>query len=418
MTPKVEELVSRRVREAPPAYFTRPPVPITYDFDQGVPAPELYPLEELARYAAMAIERFGPSSFAYVGGEGYEDLSYGSLGLRRVLADRLQQRQGRDLGPGGVMLFNGSAQGLATLAATFCEPGDGVAVEALSFPYMVGYLASTGAEMATVPVDGDGMDVDALEKVLDTFEERGVKPKLVYTIPTYQVPTGTCMPQRRREQLVELAVRRGVVVVEDNCYYDVYYEQPPPPTLLSLDESGLVVQSDSFSKILAPGLRMGWIAGVPEVMAAVAVARQDLGVSQWLARALELYVADGKLDAHIEVLRAAYRRKRDIALSALQEHCSRWVRFRVPEGGIYFWLEMSDDVDWDRVRELVAQEGVACRPGERFAGDDSGRRFLRMAYLQVPEEEIPRGVAALGRALAASPRRSTMGNQASAAERS
>ena len=195
------------------------------------------------------------------------------------------------------MLFNGSAQGLATLAATFCEPGDGVVVEALSFPFMVGYLAATGAEMTTVPVDDDGMDVDALEKAFDTFEERGIRPKLVLTIPTYQVPTGTCMPLRRREQLVDLIGRRGVVVVEDNCYYDIHYEKPPPPTLLSLDVSGLVVQSDSFSKILAPGLRMGWVAGIPEALAAVATARQDLGVSQWLARALELYVGDGRLDA-------------------------------------------------------------------------------------------------------------------------
>jgi 2-aminoadipate transaminase len=404
MTVNIDELVSRRVREAPAAYFTKPPVPVTYDFDQGVPAPELYPLDDLVHYAAAALDKFGPSACAYVGGEGYEELSYGSAGLRQVLADRIRQRQGRDVGPQGVMLFNGSAQGLATLAATFCEPGDGVVVEALSFPFMVGYLASTGAELATVPLDHEGMDVDALEKVLDGFDERGVRPKLVYTIPTYQVPTGTCLSLTRREQLVDLVRRRGVILVEDNCYYDIHYEQPPPPTLFSLDDSGLVLQSDSFSKILAPGLRMGWVTGVPAAIAAVAKVRQDLGVSQWLARALELYVADGKLDVHIESLRAAYRRKRDIALAALREHCAPWVRFQVPQGGIYFWLEMSDAVDWDTVRDRVAQEGVACRPGERFTGDDSGRRFLRMAYLQVPEQEITRGVAALGRALAASSR--------------
>jgi 2-aminoadipate transaminase len=404
MTVKIDELVTRRVREAPPPYFRQPPVPVTYDFDQGVPAPELYPLEDLARYAAAALERFGPAACAYAGDEGYDELSYGPAGLRRVLADRIHEHQDRELGSRGVMLFNGSAQGLATLAATFCEPGDGVVVEALSFPFMVGYLAATGAEMTTVPVDDDGMDVDALEKAFDTFEEHGIKPKLVYTIPTYQVPTGTCMPLRRREQLVDLIGRRGVVVVEDNCYYDIHYGERPPPTLLSLDESGLVVQSDSFSKILAPGLRMGWVAGVPEAVAAVATARQDLGVSQWLARALELYVGDGRLDTHIDELRSAYRRKRDIALAALREYCAPWVRFRVPQGGIYFWIEISDDVDWDAVRERVAQEGVACRPGERFTGDESGRRFLRMAYLQVPEGEISRGVAALGRALAASAR--------------
>jgi 2-aminoadipate transaminase len=402
MTVKIDELVSRRVRDAPPPYFTKPPVPVTYDFDQGVPAPELYPLDDLARYAAIALEKFGPLACAYVGGEGYDELSYGPAGLRQVLAERVLQQQGRDPGSAGVMLFNGSAQGLATLAATFCEPGDGVVVEALSFPFMVGYLASTGASVTTVPIDDDGMDIDALEKVFDKLEERGTPPKLVYTIPTFQVPTGTCMPLPRRERLLALIQRRGVVVVEDNCYYDVYYEKPPPPTLFGLDDSGLVVQSDSFSKILAPGLRMGWVAGAPEALAAVCSARQDLGVSQWLARALELYLRDGKLDTHIEELRAAYRRKRDIAAAALNEFCAGWVRFRLPEGGIYFWLEMSEHVDWDLVRDRVAQEGVACRPGERYAGDESGRRFLRMAYLQVPEQEIRRGVEALGRALAAS----------------
>lgn len=402
MTVSIDTLFTRRVREAPAPFFVKPPVPVTYDFDQGVPAPELYPLDELAHYAAAAIERFGPSALSYVGGEGYEELTYGSGGLREVLAERIGERQGRQLGPLGVMLFNGSAQGLANVAAAFCEPGDGVVVEASSFPFMLGYLAATGAELATAAVDDDGMVIEDVEAAFDRLGARGLRPKLVYTIPTYQVPTGTCMPLARRQQLLDLAKRRGVVVVEDNCYYDVHYDEPPPPTLLSLDDSGLVIQSDSFSKILAPGLRMGWLAGAPEALAAVATVRQDLGVSQWLARTLQLYVADGRLDPHLDDLRTGYRRKRDVALAALRRHCEPLVRFRVPKGGIYFWLEIADDVDLEAVRDRLALDGVACRPGERFTGDDSGRRFLRMAYLQVPEDEIERGVAALGKALAAS----------------
>jgi 2-aminoadipate transaminase len=367
-----------------------------------VPAPEIYPLDDLARYAAAALETFGPSACAYVGDDGYTDLFYGSGGLRQALADRLAERQGRAVGPLGVMLFNGSAQGLATVAAAFAEPGDGVVVEASSFPFMVGYLAATGAEVASAALDDDGLVVDSVGAALDDFESRGVRPKLVYTIPTFQVPTGSCLPLARRERLVALAAERGVVVVEDNCYNELWYDQPPPPTLFSLDQAGLVLQSDSFSKMLAPGLRLGWVAGTPEAIAAVAAVRQDLGVSQWLARALQLYLADGKLDPHLEGVRAVYRKKRDLALAALQAHCEGYVRYQVPGGGIYFWLELSDRVDWDKVRELAAAEGVACRPGERFTGDESGRRFLRMAFLQVPEDEIERGIAALGRALRAS----------------
>jgi 2-aminoadipate transaminase len=316
-----------------------------------------------------------------------------------VLAGRIAERQGRAVGPLGVMLFNGSAQGLATVAAAFCEPGDGVVVEASSFPFMVGYLAATGAEVVTADLDGDGMVLESLERRLDELEARGIKPKLVYTIPTFQVPTGSCMPLERRQRLVELVQRRGVVLIEDACYQELYYDEPPPPSLLSLDDSGLVLQSDSFSKMLAPGLRMGWLAGTPEALGAVAVARQDLGVSQWLARAVQLYLEDGKLDPHLDMVRSVYTRKRDVALAALRTHCGDYVDFAVPGGGIYFWLELSDGVDWDQVRERAALAGVACRPGELYAGDESGRRFLRMAFLQVPDDEIERGVAVLGQAL-------------------
>ena len=132
----------------------------------------------------------------------------------------------------------------------------------------------------------------------------------------------------------------------------------------------------------------------------MAAVRQDLGVSQWLARALELYLRDGRLDPHLDGVRKVYTRKRDIALAALRAHCDPWVTYQVPGGGIYFWLELSDGVDWDQVRARAAEGGVACRPGERFTGDDSGRRFLRMAFLQVEEGEIERGIAVLGEALA------------------
>jgi 2-aminoadipate transaminase len=207
------------------------------------------------------------------------------------------------------------------------------------------------------------------------------------------------MPLERREQLVALADEWDVLIVEDNCYWELYYDGKPPPTLLSLDLAGLVLQSDSFSKNFAPGVRMGWIVGSDEALHAVGSARQDLGVSQWIARALELYLRDGKLDGHLDHVRELYTRKRDVALAALEKHCSSYVSFHKPSGGIYFWLELSDGVDWDRVREMMVNDGVACRPGERFTGDESGRRYLRVAFLQVPEEEIERGIAVMGRAL-------------------
>ena len=162
-----------------------------------------------------------------------------------------------------------------------------------------------------------------------------------------------------------------------------------------------MLQSDSFSKYVAPGLRMAWLAGDPTAIEAIIRVRQDFAVSQLLARALERYIAQGDLDAHLVELKNHYRRKRDITTKALREYCEPWVRFREPSGGFYFWLEISDRVDWDTARQLLAEKGVAFRPGDRFVGDAEGRRFVRISCIQVPEDDIEQGIAALGSALAA-----------------
>jgi 2-aminoadipate transaminase len=382
--------------------FPEPKVPISYNFDQGTPAPELYPLEDLQDYVGRAVDMYGELACAYFGDAGYEEMTYGYAGLRETVAGRVARRDGRDVGKDGVMLTNGSSHGLSLIAQAYLGPGDGAVVESLSFPFMVDYMQRTGAKLATVPVDADGMDVEAVPKALHEIRDSGLRPKMIYVIPSYQVPTGTLLPLERRRRLVEVAQEWGVMVVEDNCYHDLYFGNPPPPTLFSLDDTGLVIQTDSFSKIIAPGLRLGWMTGVPEAIAPAAAVRQDLGVSQLTARALDLYLKDGMLEPRLEMLRPKYKRKRDLALSALQEHCGDFLSYVVPEGGVYFWLQVDDRVDCARVSEMLAADGVACRPGERFTDDPRGRQFFRMAFLHVPEEEINRGIELLGRSLRAS----------------
>jgi 2-aminoadipate transaminase len=275
-----------------------------------------------------------------------------------------------------------------------------VIVEAATFPHALNYLKATGATVVTAPLDDDGMVVDAVEKRLHELRESGVRPKLVYTIPTFQVPTATCMPLARRQRLLELADEWDLCVVEDNCYYECRYDGEEVPTLWSLDRSGRVVQSDSFSKVLAPALRAGWIVADPVVIDALARVRRDLQGSQWIARMLEAYLRDGKLGPQIERVRAGNRHKRDVADAALERHCSRWVRYRTPVGGLYFWLQLSPDIDVERVGPALLARGIACRAGETFTDDDSGRRFLRIAYLQEPDEQIEWGIASLGEVLA------------------
>ena len=230
---------------------------------------------------------------------------------------------------------------------------------------------------------------------------------MLYTIATFNTPTGWSMSLPRRRKLLDLASRYGFIVLEDNVYGELRYEGETIPTLFSLDESGLVVKIDSFSKILAPALRLGWVSGDPEVMRAIGAVKGDLGVSQWLARVVARFMDEGKLDPHVAMVNELYREKRDIAVQALRDQCGPWVTFDVPEGGFFIWIELSSDVDGEQVMQKAFAEGVVCRPGERFFGetdDDTHKQWFRLAFIMVPKDELERGITALGKAIADSAR--------------
>ena len=355
-----------------------------YSFDQGLPDPALFPIEELKAYLVQTLDVDGAAACTYASEGSPEDMQYGYIGLRAEIAKLLARQEGRDVSPEGVLLANGSTNGIALAINAHVGPGDGAVVESMSYPYARRYLEAAGATVATVPLDDDGMDTVILERRCEDLAADGHPPRMIYTIPTYQSPTGTVLPLDRRRHLLEVARRFGTIVLEDNCYYQLFYYEPPPPSLLGLDESGMVLQSGSFSKYLAPGLRMAWIAGPPATVAPLAGVRQDFAVSQLLARALARYLVDGRLESHLELLRGAYRHKHEIAAAALQKHCRPWVRFRVPRGGIYFWLELDDSVDADAALEHAAAGGVRFRPGVRFTGADDGKRFIRLSCVQIP----------------------------------
>ena len=368
-----------------------------------MPAPETYPIADLPRYAAEVLEQ-GLDVLDYTSAGSTDELVLGYTGLRQQLADWIMLRQGREPSTSEIMVTTGSIQGLSLIAEALVGPGDGVVVEASSFPYPVQFLRATGATMTTVPLDEHGMQVDVLEERLRTLRQSGARPKLVYTIPTFQVPTATVLPVDRRRRLLELAEEWDLVIVEDNCYYETRQDGEDVPTLFSLDHTGHVILTDSFSKILGPALRAGWLVAHPTLMQAVVRMRRDLGASQWIGRMLEAYLRDGKLQPQIEVVRAVNRRKRDVTDAALQRYCSPWVRYQKPMGGLYFWLELSDEIEWENVAIDAANRGIACRGGESYLGDESGRRFLRIAYLHESDGQIEWGIKTLGEVLAANVR--------------
>ncbi len=403
-SPIIESLVSARSRDWGPPEGGEPADGVVVNFDQGLPDPALFPVDDLRDALVATLDEDGEQALRYFGLGGPSEMRYGHTGLRAALAERLARRDGRSLDAAGVTLVNGSTDGLALAANAFLGPGDGGIVEAATYPHTRRFMAATGATIHAAPIDEDGLVVDALPAILDRMRGDGVIPKLVYTIPTFHAPTGTVLSPRRRQALVALAAEQHFVVLEDNCYHGFAYDEPPPPTLRAYDDAGLVVQSDSFSKYVAPGLRMAWLAGHPAAIDAVVRVRQDFAVSPLLARALERYLAAGAFDRHVEHLRLRYRTKRDLTAAALRAHCGAFVTFREPRGGFYFWLRISPRVDWDHARRALAAQGVAFRSGARFVDDEADGCFVRISPIPVPDADIEVGIAALGRALQAATR--------------
>lgn len=405
-------LLSEQARRVPAFDLTPPPNPIIFNFDQGLPAHETFPLDDLCRIAADVLDRDGGWALEYItfspgaeDGDGYvaryPEMVLGHAGLRARLAAWLAEVNHRpDLGPDNLVLTSGAVQAIALAAAAFAGPGDGVVVEAPTFPYAQRYLTMSGADVRTVPVDADGLDVAALEQRLRDMRADGVRPKLVYTIPTFHLPTGTCLPLDRRRRLLELADEWDLCVVEDAIYADLRYDGEPLPSLLQLDAAGRVLQVHAFSKLVAPGIRLGWAAGSEAMIDALARVRTDLGVSQWLARIMEQFLAEGLLAPHIARANDVYRRRRDLAADALGRHLGDQVRFDIPAGGFYLWVELLGDLDGERVRTAAIERGVLCRPGEAF-GLAGGRRFLRIAFSHTRPADIERGIARLAEAVAA-----------------
>ena len=353
----------------------------TISFARGVPAPECIPVEELADCARAALERDGSTV-----------LSYGPVGGYQPLREWIAERHGVD--PGRVLVTNGSLQGLAFLAERFA--GRRVLVEQPTYDRPLKILAARGVEVTAVAMDEEGLDPDALEQALACEP----KPALLYTIPTFQNPSGRTLTTERRRRLVELARDHDVLVLEDDPYGLVRFEGESPPTLLELDGGDRVLYSSSFSKTVAPGLRVGYFV-LPETLERELEA---LAVSTYITPALlgEATVFEflrrGNLGANLERVRSLLRVRRDAMLEALDHELpgAHWSR---PEGGYFVWLELPDQADASALLERAAPAGVTFVPGTDFGGAPWS---ARLAFSFVTPEQIHEGVRRLA-ALVADP---------------
>jgi 2-aminoadipate transaminase len=320
----------------------------------------------------------------------------GEPALRGALAARTAAR-GLPTDADDILVTTGSQQALSLLATALLEPGDVVLVESPCYLAALQVFAFAGARVVAVPGDGDGVDPDALEELV--VRER---PKLLYTVPTFQNPTGRTMPADRRAAVAAVAARRGLWIVEDDPYGELRFEGERVPWIASYEEAAdRTVLLGSFSKVMAPGLRLGWLRAPRELRRACVVAKQaaDLHTPTLNQLAAARYLADRDLDAHVARVAGVYRERRDAMLAGLPEALpdgSTWAR---PEGGMFLWAHLPEPYDTTALLPQVVRHDVAYVPGAPFYAGEPDRSTLRLCFVTQAPEEIREGLRRLGEGL-------------------
>ena len=358
-------------------------------FAYGLADPALFPRAELLAATADVLDHDADLA-----------LNYGPsfAGLRDQIVARLRA-QGIEAEDTNVLVSYGSGQILALLPQVFVDPGDVVLIEGPSFMGAVRQFGAAGARLVTVPTDDQGMDVDALEQMLRELRAQGARPKFIYTIPTFHNPTGTTMPLARRQKLVALGAEYGVVIVEDDAYGDLRFEGQPLPNLAMLDQEGWVIRVSTFSKILAPGVRMGWAYARPEIVERLAMFRVEGSSGPYLTRVIARYCAEGRLEAHIQELIALYRHKRDVMLDAIGREFPAEVVTLRPEGGFFIWCRLPHGMSAGALMARAEQRGATFLPGTRCFADGQGDDAIRLAFSFQPAGQIEEGIARIGAAM-------------------
>ena len=296
-----------------------------------------------------------------------------------------------------MLVTTGGQQAIDLVCKTLVDPGDVVVAEAPTYPGAIPTFCSYQADVVQIPMDRDGMRTEQLEATLDALERDGRRPKFIYTVPNFHNPAGVTMSLERRRELVRIASERQLLVLEDNPYGMLRYEGEPLPTLYSLDDE-FVIYTSTFSKILSPGVRLGWAVAPAPILEKMQVGKQgsDLcssSISQYFVRA---YFDAGPWGDYVGSLVEIYRRRRDVMLDALAEHFPREAEWTHPQGGLFIWATMPDYIDTTDLLARALQEKVAFVPGRAAYLDGRGGSSMRLNFSGVPESAIREGVRRIG----------------------
>ncbi len=372
--------------------------PEIISFAGGLPAPSVFPVEAFQKAATKVLEENGSIALQYGSTEGH-------LPLREWIVD-YSAEAGININTDNVMISSGSQQGLDLIGRVFINPGDCILVEAPTYLGALQAWNTYQADFVSVESDEYGMKIDALEDALR------VGPKFIYVLPNFQNPTGRTMSLERRKKVVELAQQYGVPIVEDDPYGKLRFEGEHLPSVVSLDSActdveckfpyaGNVIYLSTFSKILAPGIRLAWIIAPENVISMLVKAKQgaDLNTARFTQMTATEVCKHGFIDKHVEVIKAVYLERRNTMLDCLDEHMPEGVTWNKPEGGLFLWMTLPEHIDTTELLQKALKEKVAFIPGAPFFPCGGGTNNMRLNFSFSKPELINEGIARLGRVL-------------------
>jgi len=372
-----------------------PPMPedVVY-LAYGDPCPKSYPYDLLAQATRDALEAHKHEILAYGTYRGYPP-------LLDFLVEYVKEAKGIEADVENLLITSGTMQGLDLLCRVFVSPGDTIVCEQPCFMGAVGIFQNWQSNLQGVGFDEQGVDMEHLERIVEQCRQAGRPVKMLYVVPNFQNPRGSRLSPARRTELLEAAARHGFMLIEDDPYGEILFAGEPLPAMKSVDEDGWCIYSGSFSKVLAPGLRMAYLVADPEVLSRIMLFKryQDVSTSFLLQGLVEEYCRQGHLSARMAELQDIYRRKCEIMLKALDEYMPAEAEWQAPEGGFFIWLTLPEKVDTTAMLPKAIENGVAYVPGERFCADGSGGNCLRLAFSYVEEERINLGIERLARTI-------------------
>jgi 2-aminoadipate transaminase len=357
----------------------------------GLPDTSTFPAEDLAALMARVAADASARALQYGPTEGMDELK---ACIVRVMAE-----EGMDVGEDELLVTTGGQQVIDLVCKTLIDPGDVIVAEGPTYPGAVPTFGAYEADVVQIEMDADGMRVDLLEEALDRLEHEGRTPKFIYTVPTFQNPAGVTMALDRRRRLVRIAAEREILVLEDNPYGLLRYEGEPLPPLYALDRGEYVIYLGTFSKILSPGLRLGWTAAPRPVLEKLNLGKQgaDLCSSTFGQHFVIEYFGQRDWRTLLGRLRELYRRRRDTMLDALAEHLPREADWTRPSGGLFIWATLPDYIDTTDLLARALREHVAFVPGRAAYLDGRGGSAMRLNFSGVGEDDLREGVARIGK---------------------